>query len=363
MQLEATSFTFEDRPIAVSFSDMPALGALLGGVSGINKINGDTLSQSLIFNKALESGKAPAMHLSVALPTEVSPAPNMGQLLKDDNGAIVSRSVAYQPLTDLVQYIPMEAVLPTTKSLKSSPSASGAFALKGFPHPKVVVSMPVELSCLKELVGAGNSDILNSQVDPNHLARSSRRWNKLFKDEMQVESLVSINKVCRAKLPRLILKIASLVTAQGKITPHPVSIGGEGAVRRFDGAGSGIVADGGKGEVWLGVFSLKARLHSFSHLIPGTTSKVCRQLKKLSSLIIDLMVKGNLVGQSLLPSYIANPVAGIRVCPHRLKEKGTILWQKLYSNCPFNLLHIHILKEYRQFVKFLKGGLSASSAT
>jgi len=351
MELKATMLAPEDRPISVAFGNVSTLGALLRGISGIDKGNGNTLGQGLILNKTLEHGKSPAMYLPIALSPKISPAADVGQFLKDNNGAIVGGSVAYQPLAGLVQCIPVEAVLPLANSLKSSLSAPGAFALKGTPHPEVVVSAPVEPSSLEEFIGASYCDILNPQIHPDNLTGRSRRWDKLLQHKVKVENLISINKVSRAKLPGLILKIASLIITKDKFAPHAVPIGREGAVVRFDSAGSGIVADGSKGKMGLGAFSFKATLHRLGHLITAGASEVGRKAKKLSGLIVNLVVEGYFIGESLLPSSITNPVAGIGICHHCLKEKVVIFGNKLYSYRSGYLLHIHILAQYRQFVK------------
>jgi len=361
MELKATMLALEDRPISVAFGNVSTPGALLRGISGIDKGNGNTLGQGLILNKALEHGKSPAMDLPITLSPKISPAADVGQLLKGNSGAIVGGSVAYQPLAGLVQCIPVEAVLPLTKPLESSLSAPGAFALKGTPHPEVVVSAPVEPSSLEEFIGASYCDILNPQIHPDNLTGRSRRWDKLLQHKVKVENLISINKVSRAKLPGLILKIVFLIVTKGKFASDPVPIGREGAVVRFDSAGSGIVADGSEGKMGLGAFSFKATLHRLGHLITAGASEVGRKAKKLSGLIVNLVVEGYFIGESLLPSSITNPVAGIGICHHCLKEKVVIFGKKLYSYRSGYLLHIHILAQYRQFVK--REVWAASSAT
>jgi len=355
MQLRATTLTLEDRPISVAFGDMPTPGALLGGIAGIDKACGDALSQGLVFHKTLKGSKAPTVDLPIALPAKVGPTPDMGQLLKDNNGAIICGGMTHQPLTDLVQCFPVEAVLPTAKPFKSSLSAPGAFALKGTPHPEVVVPSPIELSSLEELVCRGNSNVLNPQIDPNNLAGGKGRWDELLQHKMQVKGLISIDEVSGAKLPGFVLKIASLIIPKGKFTPYSMPIGREGAVVGFDSAGSGIIADGSEGEVGLGTFSLDATFHRLSHFVSGATSEIRREIKYLSGLVVDFMVEDNLIGESLLPSNLRNPVAGIGVCLHRLKEKATILGEKLYPDRSSYLPHIHILVQYRQFVK--EGGM------
>jgi len=355
MQLETATLTIEERPITVSSSDMPTTRALLRSISGINKAKGNTLSQSFVFNKPLEHSKTPAMDLPVTLLPKVSPASNVAQLLKGDNGAIKRASMFHQPLTDTMQCIPVEAVLPTAKPSQNLLNSSGAFALKGFAHSKVVVSTPVKFASVKEFIRRSNSDILNSQVNSNNLTGRIRRWNKLFQDKVKIEGLIPINKVSRTKFPRFIFKIGSLVSTKHKITFYPVPIAGKGAVARFDGAGSGIIADGSKVEVGLRTFSLKARFYRLSHLITSGTTKVCRKAEKLSGLVVNLMVQCNFIGKFLLPGNIANPFTSTSICLHCFKEKLIILRQKFYANCPRDFLHTHILDQYKQFVK--KGGM------
>jgi len=349
--LEATSLTLKDSTVAVPLGNVPASGALLGGVSGINKANWNALSQSFVFNKPLKYGKSPTMDLPIAFSPKLSPAPDVSQLLKDDNGAIKGGCVAHQPLTYVVQRPPVEAVLPTTKPSQDTLSAPGAFALKGLAHSKVVVPTPVKLAGIKELIGRDNGNVLNPQVNPNNTLGRIRRWNKLFQNKVKIEGLIPINEVSRAKFPGLILKIASLVIPQDKPTPHSVPIGRKSAVIGFNGASSSIIADGGKVEVGLRTLPFKTGFDCLGYLITSGTAKVCREVKQLAGRIIDLVVQGYFVGKLLLPGNITNPVAGISVCLYRLKQKLSIFWKKLYPDRPFDFLHIHILGQYKRFVK------------
>ena len=354
MQLEATMLTLEDRPITISFSLMPTPGALLRGVTSIYKADGDTLSQSLIFNKALEHRKSPAMDLSIALPSEVNPISDMSQFLKDDNRVIQCSSIIDYPLTDPVKHIPMEAVFSSAKPFESMLSTTSAFALKGTLGSEVVVSTPVKPTSLKELISGSNSNILNPQVNSDNLIGRSRRGNKFLNNKMQIEGSVSIDKVSRTKLPGLILQIASLVVPKREIATHTMTIGGKSAVGRFNSACSGIIANRSKVKIWFRAFSFKTGFHCFSYLITRRASEVCREIKQFSGLIVNFVVKSNFVSKFLFPGNIANPVAGIGICLHCLKKKVVVLRKNLYLHCSGYLLHSHILVQYLKFVKYLE---------
>jgi len=357
MQLEATMLTLKDSTITVASGNVSTSGALLRGISGINKTNWNALSQGFVFNKPLEHGKSPTVNLPITLPPKVGSAPDVGQLLKNDNGAIKSGSVAHQPLTYVVQRPPMEAVFPAAKSSKDSLSAPGAFALKRATHSKVVVFAPVEFASTKELIRRGDDNILNSQVNPNNTLGGIRRWNKFLQNKVKVEGLIPINKISRAKFPRFILKIASLVVTQDKLAPDSVPIGRKRAVIRFDGAGSGIIADRGKvPEVRPRTLPFEAGFHRLSYFVTSGTAKVRREFKQLTGRIIDLVVQGYFVSKLLIPSNITNPVAGSGVCLYRLKQKLRVLWKKLYSDRAFDFFHIHILTQYKRFVKSKERG-------
>jgi len=363
MQLEATILTLKDSPVSVSFGGVPASRAFLRSVSGIDKPNGDALSQSLVFNKILEHSKSPAMDLPVALPPKVCPAPDVSQLLKDNNGANIGSSMPHQPLANTMQCIPVEAVLPVAKPSKDPLSTSGAFTLKGPTHSEIVVPSPVKPSSFEELICRGNSDILNPQVDPNYLAGGIRRWDKLFENKMQIESLVSIDKVSRAKLPGFIFEITPLIIAKGKTAPYPMPVGRESAIVRLDGAGADIIPNGGEAEVGLGALPFKARFHRFSYLITGRAGKICRQLKQASGKIINLVVQSNLVGEAPFPGDISNPVASVSICLHRLRKEITVFRKELNLDSASNLLHSSYSKVLLEICQVFRKEVRANSST
>lgn len=82
MESVATLTAKESRSFAVPFKSMPAVGALLGGVSGIHEQNMLSRSSGLITCKRLMLAERPAIELAVELSASFRPFSDLAHVFK-----------------------------------------------------------------------------------------------------------------------------------------------------------------------------------------------------------------------------------------------------------------------------------------
>ena len=305
--------------LAVAFFNVPALGATLAGMLGVNLDHQASLCLRLVTEHELQPAKRPRVqHRPALLPQPA--VPNPVQILhREDVAGTKSRD---DLLADAMEHVADKAVFPAMKLGKVS-FAGVSLSLELSPCVPILQGGVGQDAATEEPVLARDRRSLDADVHPDDLPGLDRVWRIVLDDHVQEDLVVLDDKVGRLLPPggeRLVilgnlkLELGTLVRKADRdpvlgepdvVTPHVQPDRAEPGL--WTRRPLALLDPGFDGEQGLG------------RLDPGRAGELGRQAEGFACRI-SLVVQADAIGIGVGPADLANEVEGFGVGVERRED-------------------------------------------
>lgn len=324
MSFKLTGFAREPMPVTLRASDSPTAGTSLTGVSRIHIGHGNTLLQSIIFDKGLELPEGPGMGDTPLLSPQSDTLPDMCQVFHNQD--ITGLTCRDNFLADSVVQVGHPPSFLARQPFQEPLSSPRALGLEFTPKVCIVVADMHGLFAGELLPIGGGGQVIDAPVNSNRIGTFGEGDFPVHHN-VDIELPLALAKGERCGSRLLPPEESSLEVADVELESlEPSIVGGNG-----DGFFSFIKAEGAsierktRGAEGLGDFlPFLGYLDSFGY--PGNSSNNQVGLKAilLFDLVVAEVLKLDLIGGPFSDGNLQNIVASSSKPPQGFMEDGPL---------------------------------------
>lgn len=339
-----TTLTAEEfglRP-AVALVGVAASVAPLTGMPRVNSNNVAADSLSLVFQEALELGKAPGVQSSLGLTAmSLTPSPYVRQVLYDNSGSRFNS--AKDRSRKNVVTIPSEALFTPSEVSKMPLGTLRTVGLQSTFEPKSSLDDFFPMSFPVKAIIRSNSGAGDSKINADNYAIGREYHIRQFNHNMKSESAFAIDKVSRGgRTTDCVLNVA------GKIERHLHSTLNSRQTNEtslpVDPEGMQVISRGAEHrrrarDLPALLLTSDCRLQSFSRFLSSLYVQIRNQLRQSGlAVTIGQTMKSVSVAVALFPSCAAHHVKRLRELLTCSEQSFVLLrsWLKNQPDCSFH---------------------------